>query len=294
MEQEYYVYSRSEWLFVENVGLGMDKRVGMKMLNVMITAAVIFFTGGCGENISEKEKETVGMEDRTEMTASEMEFLKSIYIDEAQIDKGILYSYQKDALRQYRYAEQYLEAKYPSYELEITGGTPISKLNTYAVFYFHEQDNSYDYELHVYKEKDEAFAGMDNFYGSLIRQAYDQYVYEECADRIEGLRAVFSVITGVKDVSYDETLCVQDIIAGDRPISPATEIYLGGSEISEEEWEEAAALVEETIKKMGLYGSYTVCYLTDVSAKELTGEACHDCLKSRNYLYKYSFQNFER
>ncbi len=241
--------------------------------------AVTLLLTGCGTNAP-----------AAELTAPEKEFLKSVYMDEAQIDDSVLYSYQEDALTQYRYARQYLYEKYPNYGLNIIGGSLTSKLNTTAVFYF--QDDRYDYELHVHREDDGSLTGEDNFYGSIIREAYDRYVYEECAGQIDGLVSVYSMITGVKGTSYDESLCVQDIITGDKPISPATEIYLDGNVIPENEWGETASLVEDVIKVSDLYGSYTVCYLADVPAEGLSSEECHDLMKNRKYLYKYSFQNF--
>lgn len=268
----------------------------MGILNTIVLTAAVFLMSGCmkSEDTSERGEEKTGMEDRTEMTASEKQFLKSIYIDEERIEEGLLYSYQEDALEQYRFAGQYLEKKYPDYKLVITGGTPIDRRNAYAVFFFQDQEEDGDYEVHVALEEDEGYAGEDNFYGSIIREPYDRYIYEECADSVDGLLAVFSIITGVKDESYDENMRVQDIVDGEKPISPVTELYLGGGTISEEEWGRIYPAAEKRVRELELYGAYTVYYLANLPAEDMDGEKCHECMENREYLYKYSFQNFNR
>lgn len=231
--------------------------------------------------------------EKTEMTAQEVEFLKGIYMDEDRIENGYLYSYQEKALEQYRFAKQYLKEKYPDYQFSVLYGEPTSSLHTYAVFYFQEKYNDCDYELHISQE-DNVLVGEDNFYGHIIRTSYDNYIFEHCKFAVDELLAVYSLITGVKGISYDENMTVEEIIDGSKEISPLTEIYLGGPEIPEVEWKNMAALTEKEIRSLGLYGAYTVYYLADINMESVDVKYCHQHLENNDYLYIHSFQNFNR
>lgn len=228
-----------------------------------------------------------------EMTRQEMFFLKKIYMDGARIEQGRLYSYQEKTLRQYRFALAYLGKKYPDYHFTIVQGEPMNAVNTCAKFSFREMEGDALFDLHISEEKD-ALKGEDNFYGKLIRKAYDHYLGMRCEGIFSLPICFYSIIAGVKGLEYDENMTVNEIVNGSRPISPLTEIFLSGTEITEEAWEVLKKSVEEKMQEIGLYGSYLVYYLTDVSEGEMCGEICHNNLKAKDCSYKCSFQLFNR
>lgn len=264
--------------------------------NILIVLAfvmMVFSMGGCSkDNKSIQEERDAGMEN-VEMTNQEMQFLKDIYMNEDRIAAGNLYSYQEKTLLQYRFVLKYLNGKYPSYHFEILHGEPMNAVNSFAKFSFKENNEDRVFEIHVMQE-DDSFRGEDNFYGEVIREKYDDYLYSQCISDIGSLIGTYSIIPGVKGIEYDETLEIEDIIDGSKPISPLTEMYIRGNEIPEDEWNEVALLLEEVVKNKGLYGSYIVYFLADNHENNSNGESCHNYLEGNNYLYKYNFQNFNR
>lgn len=169
----------------------------------------------------------------------------------------------------------------------------MNKINPRASFAFKEENHDKTFDLYVTQEGDEII-GEDNFYGTIIREAYDSYIYGQCEVSIHSLVGVFSIIEKVKGIEYDEKITVEEIINGSKTISPFTKIYLGGDSVSEAEWSKTTELVEETIKNLGLYGYYIIYYLVDIPVSEFNGETCHSYLEDHDYLYKYGFQNFNR
>lgn len=264
-----------------------------------IFAVMMFFSGGCaGYNNSSVQAEKDFADEDYEMTDEEKQFLKGIYVDEERIEKGLLYSYQKRMLMHYRFALNYLNEKYPSYDFKIESGTPINKLNTYATFQFREESTDAWFDLHLYEEE-ELFC-EDNFYGYIIREAYDDYIYNQCIDSVPTLLGTYSVISCARGIEYDENLTIEEIVNGDKPLhpwSPWTGIYLAGDRISEEVWEQTAERVEKIIKDLGLYGAYNIDYFYDGSVSEFDAaqyycDAEYHRSLEAEVLYEYDFQNF--
>lgn len=270
-----------------------DKNVyGKKVFQLLLVASIFLILSGCKKNTRlsmQGEDKMMKME----MSETEKNFLKGIYINEDRLEEGCLYSYQEKMLLQYRFVLGYLNEKYPSYSFEIIGGEPANAVNSYAGFSFCEKDGDTVFQAQVTQEE-EALIGEDNFYGEIIREPYDAYIYEECKGKLDLLGGVYSIITGIKGPDYNEKLTVEAIISGDKEISPLTEIYLNGAQITEEEWEEKAKLAEKEVRRLNLYGSYIVYYLTDTVPKAADGKGYHEYIGSNDFLYKYSFQNFNR
>ena len=263
------------------------------LLIILAFVMTILPMNGCSENNKPiQEERDAGMES-VEMTNQEMQFLKDIYMDENRIAAGYLYSYQQKTLLQYRFALKYLNEKYPSYRFKIFRGEPMNAVNSYARFSFKETNKDSVFELHIMQEE-ESFKGEDNFYGEIIREKYDDYLYGQCISDIGSLIGTYSIISGVKGIEYDETLSMEDIVDGSKPISPLTEMYISGNEIPEDEWNDVALSLEEIVKIKGLYGAYIVYFLASNHGNNSNGESCHSYLEGSNYLYKYSFQNFNR
>lgn len=262
------------------------------LLRNLIFMVLLFSISGCetdGTSLSQEER-NIAMKS-VEMTEQEMQFLKEIYIDEERIETGSLYSYQKTFLLQYRFASEYLNEKYPSYAFTILRGEPMSALNSYARFFVREKEGENIFEVHVMQREGD-FQGEDNFYGEIIREEYDDYLYKKCIEKSDSLMGIYSIITGVKGIEYNEEMRAEDIISGEKKISPLTEIYFTGAHISEDQWNEKVTVIKETVQNIGLYGSYILYYVADTPQNELTGQECHIYVEEHDFLYKDSFQNF--
>lgn len=260
---------------------------------VWLFVAVVLFLGGCaGYKDSSQQEGKAFTDEDYEMTDEEKQFLEGIYMDEERIEKGKLYSYQKTMLMHYRFVLKYLNEKYPSYDFKIESGTPINKVNTYATFNFTEKNTEGRFRCYLYQE--EELDCKDNFYGYIIREAYDDYIYHQCIDSIPSLLGTYSVISCARGIEYDENLTMEEIVSGDKPLhpwSPQTRIYLAGGRISEDEWEQTVETVENTIKAHELYGYYIIDYLYDGSVSEFDAAEYYHNLEAE-VLYHRDFQNF--
>lgn len=261
-------------------------------------AVVMLFLGGCaGHKDSSQQEEKDYADEDYEMTDEEKQFLKDIYIDEERIEEGMLYSYQKKMLMHYRFALQYLNEKYPSYDFKIESGSPIDKVNARATFHFSEENVDDWFSLYLYEE--EELTCMDNFYGYLIREAYDDYIYNKCIDSVPALLGTYSNIECARGIEYDESLTIEEIINKDKPLSPwspATWIYLDGGRIPEDEWEQTGEILEKTIKDLGVYGGFIVAYCNEAPFSEFDAAKCYgdmEYYRSMEVVYKYDFQIFD-
>lgn len=158
-----------------------------------IFAVFLLLCAGCSGHedrpVPAKKK---AAEETMKMTDEEKRFLKSIYIDEKRIEDGLLYSYQEKMLLHYRLALEYLHEKYPGYTFQIQTGSSINKLNTRATFHFTEKNTDGWFDLYLDPEaEDECLT--DNFYGAIIREAYDAYIYNQCIDSVPSLLGTYSV-----------------------------------------------------------------------------------------------------
>lgn len=275
----------------ENGYLKCINGYGTKVFKLFLLAQILLILNGCGGNVHLSLQGDEKM--RYEMSREEKDFLKKMYMDEDRIEEGGLYSYQEKMLLQYRFLIEYLSEKYPDYSFKILGGEPENAVNACASFSFSEKDGETVFRAQVIQEKGE-WIGEDNFYGEMIREPYDAYIYENCKEKLHLLGGVYSIITGVKGSDYNEKLTVEEIVSGEKEISPLTEIYLKGMSITEEEWEKEAALVEKELRSLQLYGSYIVYYITDYSETGVDGKGYHEYIKGNDYLYRYSFQIFNR
>lgn len=256
-----------------------------------IFAVFLLLCAGCSGHedrpVPAKKK---AAEETMKMTDEEKRFLKSIYIDEKRIEDGLLYSYQEKMLLHYRLALEYLHEKYPGYTFQIQTGSSINKLNTRATFHFTEKNTDGWFDLYLDPEaEDECLT--DNFYGAIIREAYDAYIYNQCIDSVPSLLGTYSVFGLAGGIAYDENLTVEEVISGEKPLSVYTRIHLAGEPVTEEVWEQTLETVEKTIKDKGIHGAYIVFYHDAETIREFDPAEYFHEMKAE-ILYKNSFQYF--
>lgn len=74
-------------------------------------------------------------------------------MDEESVQKGELYSWQEEVLRQYDLGMDYLEAKYPGHSFVFTGCNPKGRYGVYSTFWFTvEGSTDKYYELYIEQE----------------------------------------------------------------------------------------------------------------------------------------------
>ena len=89
---------------------------------------------GCTGAVPKKQQEVNAMGNEVELTQEKKDFLTAISMDEERVQAGKLYDWQIEVLRQYDYAMDYLEKKYPSHSFKFTACNPKGRDNSFSSF----------------------------------------------------------------------------------------------------------------------------------------------------------------
>lgn len=251
---------------------------------------LIFCLGGCA--FRNRGNTDIAKKELT-MTEEEAELLLKIFpadYDVEKIESGELFSYQERMLLLYRASLDYLSEKYPDYHFDFVGGTPKNTWGSpYYTFQICETGSEDIYGIYIRLEEG-AVTITDNFYGVVIRESYDSYVYHEFSGEIDSLVGIYSVFPSPKEL---DSLTMTEITDGSIYLSPETAVYLTGPVVSETEWEEMASQVEKIIIDRKIYGYYSIYYLPDIPGDISDGESCRSYMESNGCLYDYKFPNWK-
>ena len=83
-------------------------------------------------------------------------------MDEDRVQRGILYDWQAEVLRQYDYAMKYLQKKYPSHSFHFTSCHPKGRFQRFSTFWFSADGQETVYELYLYIEEDGIYKFEDS------------------------------------------------------------------------------------------------------------------------------------
>lgn len=259
----------------------------MKRKNKLGICSVLVLTVGllCGcaakEGATGKEEgqfeSKVVIEEREQMqdiklTEEEEKLLCEVYINEDRIKEGVLLDYQVECLEQIRLAKQYLEQKYPETAFEIIQIAPMSKINTITEVSFVANSDDTVYNMQITKENDE-YQAADNYYGVLIREAYDEYLTEQLKKKGFSTGITYTKFSHVYGAEIDGRLTVEKILELDKDLSRNTGIFVEGAK------QEAGSIskeIEDYVRSLGIYGSYTVYVIEDMTNVGQTGDALSD------------------
>lgn len=208
---------------------------------------------------------------KSEITAEQEALLIKISVNEERIRDGKLYDWQEEVLRQYDYALEYLQGKYPSHSFVMIDCEPKNKLNSYTTFWFQADGEEKTYELYLNINENEEYTCEDNYYGNLFEEPYAMELQVRIQKEVSECVSVVSRMTSVKGLEFSENLEVSDILDGKYMVTNSTDIYVDGTR------KEAGQLIEavhKVIVENKIYGSYTVYVLENLpeelkSAKEI-------------------------
>lgn len=111
------------------------------------------------------------------LTEKEKSLLNYAYTDTDRINKGILFDYQVVSLKIIRKCQEYLDKKYPGFNLEMITFTPQTKIKKYTEIHFITNDLEAHFVLH-YEINDGKEIFKDNFYDVPYIKAYDKLIEE--------------------------------------------------------------------------------------------------------------------
>lgn len=112
-----------------------------------------------------------------QMTDEEKEMLCMAYVDDEKIMNGELYDFQKEALKQFRMAKEYLQKKYPGYEYDFFYFSPSDAYNNVSriEFFVEGTDTPFTVKIRV---KSDSYEISDNFFEYALGSEYNEMITE--------------------------------------------------------------------------------------------------------------------
>lgn len=235
---------------------------------VFLCGIISILTAGCipvmgngreTEKISQEERVET-MEEKITLEKEQKELLKSISINEEKVEEGKLSGWQKEVLRQYDYAMEYLKEKYPSYTFHIINCEPMSKVNqAHSSFFFYEgeaEDTVYDLYLYAdEKNADEPYSAQDNFYTVLIKKAYEERLMQLMTENGISCRQIDAQLHTVQGKDFREGMDLEPIINGTQKMKQLTVFYI---EETGQTAGQTAGEVKAVLEQQKIYGSFRI------------------------------------
>lgn len=244
----------------------------------------------------EEVEEDENMEESiVEMTSEEKDFLCSIYSGEERIKKGKLFSYQEETLKQYRFAKEYLNEKYPGYDFVFYSFSPKNKLNPVTETGFREQDDETGHFEMIIEGEDGDYTASDTFYTCLLRPKYDEALTEQLHEKGIENCLTYTKFSGCFGLEVDGNMTVDEMIARGTAIGMKrdTDIFIDMPGSENEETEIIVRNIEEIIRNMNQYGSHTVYFVPGILDECSSGEECEDYLNWQEDYYHIQFDTFD-
>lgn len=249
-------------------------------LAILFCAAALL--GGCADgykpNVNEnhqlEQEETEGM-GKGKLTKEQEDLLAAISVNESKVHNGELYGWQKEVIRQYEVALEYLRQKYPAHKFLIDWCEPSEAGRKYSIFQFKADQENENYTLYVdiiSTEKEKQYECRDNFYGSLIRENYENSLLQLLSDKIPEHIEISCKFSSVYGKECDGTLTFKQIVQEQRKISNTTTINVMSDNGDPER---IFCEIQRCIKENRIYGGYIInVYLETMNT---------ECVLSRDF-----------
>lgn len=228
----------------------MKKKIAFLLLISLIGVT------GCTQSLSKKTQEVEAMESKVELTQEKKDFLAAMSIDEERVQDGDLYEWQEEVLRQYDYAVDYLNKKYPSHTFKLTSCNPKGRDEEFSTFWFNADGETQSYDLYLEVADNGAYSCEDNYYGKLLKDSYDSAFLALLQKSVPDCMGVASEFNTVQGEKFDEKITGEEVLNGNDKISNTTYIYAVSSDTSQAET--LAKQIEDLVKEKKIYGSYYI------------------------------------
>ena len=238
--------------------------ISLMSLSILVTA--------CSHNMVKEneiiaaennQKENGGEDMPVEMTQEQKKLLKKNAMDKDAVERGELFSWQKEILRQYDYAMDYLKGKYPSYSFHMVDVTPKNKLNPYTTFWFTEENSGEQY-YNLYLEIEEGqYLPTDDFYGKIIGTKYEEQLMALLKIANIPCDCVEARFDTPADESFNEQLDVNAIIKGTIVADPTVFLHIKSQSLNGASYEEVYSQIHEYIDTQKINGYFIVIIYDD-------------------------------
>ena len=268
----------------------------------MVMLLLMFGIVGCDSNEKDEPEKTtenddvvIEYQDEDEeiivMTDEEKAILCSTYVNEDRINEGKLYDYQIEALKQFRYAKEYLQKKYPGYEYNFFAFHPESKTDDITKLEFTVDDTEHYFTVEVHAS-DEGYQGKDNLYGYILSPEFEAMVVELLADAgIDNclVHAKMGTFVG-EEIDADTT--VEEIVDMGRSLKIDLQIFVDMEGGDNADTKAVVTSIEEQLRSINNYGGHQVYFAPGITAVCSNGDECIEYRKEHD-LYFESFNTFD-
>jgi len=246
----------------------------MKRLGAIISVLLVSFVlngclTGCTANyntgdVNNDEDESLNMTEKEKelLLASEMYNTGKELIESGNLSEG-----QQIDLKRVRDMYEYLERKYPGYDIEITRFSSASGLFS-AHMHSYDFELMYDgkeYEASIYLEDSKEPEFADNFHSFLFREEYDEKVIELLKNNGYSVRSYTDLSAKVGEV-FDEKSTLEEFLPNYPQLKRITHLYIFG-----EENQETADNIQKILKD-SIFGDNCFLYFTGDDSYETVEE----------------------
>ncbi|MCI5884492.1 MAG: hypothetical protein MRZ84_10780 [Eubacterium sp.] len=144
----------------------------------------------------------------------------------------------------------------------------------------------------IKKENENQFEGADDFYGEILSEEYERYIKEKLIDYKDDIKGLNVCFTQMQGEEIDESITIDKIFEKKMDVPLLSKIFIKVENQTREEMEELSAAVERIINQADIYGAYILYFVKedDIISRGIE----QNVLKHDDYVYKYSFQNFNQ
>ena len=226
------------------------------------------------------------------MTDEEKQILCSTYVNEDKINEGELYDYQIEALRQFRFAKEYLQKKYPGYEYNFFLFNPSDKFNDVTTLEFNVDDTENYFAVNV-TVTDDGYKAEDNLWGYVLRPDYQDMMEELLADA--GLEDffVYTKLSGYFGEEMDAETTVDEVVDMGRDVKVDLQVFVDMDPTDEAKTQEIVDLIEEQLRSINNYGGHIVYFEPGITAECSSVEDCFEYRNEHYDMYSISFNTFD-
>ena len=246
------------------------RRVKICLMTIMLLVSLCACSNSGQDERDNKKDEP---EEKIVLTAEEEQLLiESFYMDEEdklRMQEGKLYSSEEKCILYSRAAIQYLEEKYPGVNFTIVSYESPSFLGTADPIIDYMDDSGSDkiYTMRLLEDDNGEIIYTDNYYGTLIREKYDEYFMELLNENGFESCITYTRIKENYGMEVNGDTSVEEIL--ERDAGKDSYVFVEGSRA---EGESIAKAVEQLIRDEGLYGYYQVYVLEDIDRIPTDGE----------------------
>lgn len=198
--------------------------------------------------------------------------------DVARIKEGDFYSNEEDCIINTRATLEYLEKKYPGVEFTVTLYEPpyhfVGGHDYPIVTYTDDSGSNKEYIINLIQSEEGEIIFEDNYYGTLVRAAYDQYLMNLLAENNFGKVVTYTDIRGNFGTEVNGKITVEEIL--EKDISKHSKVFIEGNS---ENAKLLAKDVEKLIREEDIYGSYMVYVLEDIDGISDDGQELFEYIK---------------